>query len=229
MGILDKTMHGVTQNFLDAVHVITGRKSATGLRQLHDLGEPVSGKGIYGHTVQLPPKFGIQLPQAYLWIAPQDLKAERGQLDTYQDSVRAIAHLKDFHGRDGYLYIPNPAECELTLYRAWHAAALLGKNSPKSGWVLGTKEIVHGKEIGSNKITVTNNLVSLKDRMPKESRFVTDDEWPYDRWQFCCTRTARPDQPGGMYKIDMSNGDCSWAPQDDTPSAARPISLEFRR
>ncbi len=217
---------------INTPQIITDSKTSKGLKQLYDLCEPVKGKGIYGHTVQLPEKFGIKLPEAYLWILSKDLKFYAEQRFTWNRSIKEIAKLEDVDGRNGVLiegripkafgggmvcrngkWVAASPEYNFSLYDSFSALAS-GDRDVKPGWVMPPLEMVVGED-------VPNNLYALRHKMPKGSKFETEG----------CDTVYQVGTEYDMlnaYSVNFGNGEICWDTKNCGRDSVRPVCLEFR-
>lgn len=216
-------------------NIRTDSKTSTGLRLLHDEGEPVRDKGVYLGIGILPPKFGIELPpQAHFWAAPEDLKIGNWfttpDAYTYSDAFNGIASLKDFHGRNG-IKIPHkaggapgtPDEHSLYVY----LKDLASDRSVKEGWVMGTIEIVGGWSADNSTLVNLNSLFRSVARMPYDTRPKSRYSSHSSQW----TCTALLNQPNIIHTVNFDERRS--APHQlsvvSDKHNARPVCISFER
>lgn len=210
-----------------APYIVTDSKTATGLKRLHDDGEYVSGKGTYLHTVTPPEKFGYRLPEAYLWVAPDNLKS-----GTYANVRRQLGRSRNGinYERKNIRLRDRPKEApqkryEYALYEYW-AACAAGEETP--GWVLPTIEILSGHTADDAAYVIENNLYDMWKKKVLAGRFVINTGYTA-HYQFLSCTEAPGDatrilvmdfsEPGSIKSLNKNNGDRN----------ARPICLTFER
>ncbi|HQX27289.1 MAG TPA: hypothetical protein PKX38_05055 [Alphaproteobacteria bacterium] len=216
--ILDRTITA-------APNIITDSKTATALPRLHHDGQYVSGKGTYLHTIKPPEKFGYRLPEAYLWIAPDNVKA-----GTYAKIKRQLARSRDGnnYGRENIPLRDRPIHAplkpyEYAAYEHW-AACAAGQATP--GYVLPPIEILAGCSADGDASVIENNLYDMHRKNILSDKFTTNSGRKIDSQYFSCTEA-----PGDSERILVMDfrepGSIVAVSKNSAPRSARTICLTF--
>lgn len=172
--------HTLEGDITVASNIITDSKTTTGLKRLHDDGELVPNKGIYLHTVKLPIKFGIELPEAYLWLAPQGPVEKHCTFfpcyATFADMRIWIGNF-DYYGRDGIRLKDRAAAArdeayEQALYQYFKASAD-GRSRMPAKWAPPTIEILSGRAANDSGKIIENNLYDTRHKLPPGNTYST--------------------------------------------------------
>ncbi len=113
---------------------------------------------------------------------------------------------------------------------AWDKVNATGE-AVTTGLAIGTKELVHGRKIGSSDVTVGNNLYSRVDdvnaAIAKQGgeKILTKSGSVNARWQF--TATELPGHRAHVYSVDFTDGDHGWGHKDGVHSSSRPVALRL--
>jgi hypothetical protein len=190
------------------------------------LGQFVHNKGIYGGVIDLPTKFDMDVPPAHLWIAAKDINDLRcnGNNLNFRESITAITNA-ECHGLAGveieddpFFEKYSPYERELYKHlRRMSNKAQKDKAPVMSGLFMPTKEILHGKEVLSERVTHPNNIFALKDKFPKEAAIK-------DQWYMSCTEM--PGDKSVVHNVNMRIGSEDWDSRSQK-LLTRPVALEF--
>lgn len=183
--------------------------------------------------------------KAELLVAPKDTAKIFGRgLGTFKEDTAGIRKIDESHGihvdgqpltgmqifdrPDGAEYITYEQAWAQEVRAAWEQANALGK-TVTTGLAIGTKQIVHGREIGTRDVTVANNLYSRRNDINVKlnaqggQEIITSDVSGGADWQF--TATEDPDTPSNVASVVFSNGVNHWGPKGHYPSSSRPVAL----
>ena len=135
--------------------------------QTPKVGQLVKGKGIYIGIWEPTDGSDNSLGRVFnLYAAPEDLKKDNGSgenlLMTFNDAVRRVAGLKNWHGHNGGNFENAQAVLEAV------------RNNPEKlgDWFVPIREILHGQNVNGEKVQV-DNFYDSKEKMPSDSKFVT--------------------------------------------------------
>ncbi len=185
--------------------------------------------------------------KAELLVSPQDTaKIFNRDIGTFNEDTVSIRNISEDHGihadgqaLTGMQIFDRPDSAEDVTYEqawskevrsAWEQANESGE-AVTTGLAIGTKQIVHGREIGTRDVTVANNLYSnvaeinaaLKAQGGQE--IITSYDSGYAHWQF--TATEHPDYRSGVYSVDFTDGDNGWGRKGHDHSSSRPVALQI--
>jgi hypothetical protein len=117
---------------------------------------------------------------------------------------------------------------------AWEQANASGK-AVTTALAIGTKQIIHGREIGARDVTVANNLYSNVNKYSNVNNInqalraqggqeiITSVDSGLARWQF--TATEYPDNRSSVYSVAFTDGDVDWDHKGNGRSSSRPVAL----
>ncbi len=176
--------------------------------------------------------------KAELLVSPQDLaNIDGGGLGTWVDSITRIRDIKGYHGLDGMRVFDRPETApHISLEEdiANHIKLLLAfaQSSGKevtTGLFMPTKQLVHGREIGSGKVTVDTNLYSKRKKIGKQGdEFITKRGSVDAHWQL--SATENPDGSSYVYVVDFTDGVVDvWDHKGRIRLSSRPVALRFNR
>ena len=121
---------------------------------------------------------------ATLLVSPQDLaNIDGGGLGTWVNSIKRIREIEGYHGLDGMEVYDRPQhapnvtlEENITNYiRALFYRAQSSGQEVTTGLFMPTKQLVHGRELGSGDVTVDTNLYSKRKEIGKQGdEFITE-------------------------------------------------------
>lgn len=186
---------------------------------LLEAGQLIEGKGVYlGLWEPKDNKNGRILGRIFdVYAAPQDLKNASGTnlLMTFNDAVQQVAGLKNYHGHDGG-YFPN----EKAILDAV-------RNNPAAleNWFLPSKELLHGKTTGGDKIQLAN-LYNSRNIGDFKNTFITKSCSGLAHWYW--SLTEHPDVPSGVYDVDFAVGGVGWGRKDYDELSSRVVRAELR-
>jgi hypothetical protein len=172
---------------------------------------------------------------AELLVSPQDLaKIDRRGLDTWDNSIRRIREIEDYHGLDGMKVfssseaspdVPYEKEWANQIKAAFNQARATGK-TVTTGLFMPTNELIHGGKIGTGPgdLTVENNIYSLRNKLADAGGAFVKPRL-YDDAQFQWSSTERPDNPRGVFIVDFADGANSWSSKNFSKMSSRPVSL----
>jgi hypothetical protein len=173
---------------------------------------------------------------AELLVSPQDLaNIDGGGLGTWVNSIKRIRDIEGYHGLNGMEIYDRPETARGTTYeKAWadqiKAAFAQAQSSGKevtTGLFMPTKQLVHGREIGSGDVTVDTNLYSKRKEIGKQGdEFITKRGSGLARWQW--SATEHPDYSSSVYSVDFTDGDVGWGHKDLFSLSSRPVALALQ-
>src|SRR5262249_47246471 len=112
-------------------------------------GDLVPGEGVYLGTYRPTDRDGHSLCKTFnVFAAPEDLP----ETMKYVDAVKHIAKLNNWNGYEGTNYATD---------KEFYAAIKNG--SYNGGWIIPTRDILHGKDV-DGKDTTPDNIFSSKDK-----------------------------------------------------------------
>lgn len=183
------------------------------------IGQLVDGKGVYVGVWEPTDSNGRTLGQTFdLYAAPEDVRKSSGDnlLMTFNDAVRHVAGLRNWHGHDG----ANFENAQAVMQAVRSNPGELGK------WFIPTKEILHGKNAQGNKVQ-NDNLFDHRSKMPRGSEFVTTDNGSdFAHWYWSCTE--RPGNSSLVYSVGFTDGGDGWDDKDHYELSTRPVRAELR-
>lgn len=182
-----------------------------------EAGQWTEGKGVYLGTWEPKDKNGRTLGKIFdIYAAPEDIRNGSGNLlMTFNNAVKHIASLRNYHGHDG----GNFANQDAVLEAVRNNPAALEK------WFLPTKELLHGKTIYGD-ITITANLYDSRNTGAFKDTFMTKSGSGHALWYW--SLTEHPDDPSGVYGVDFTDGDDGWGRKDDYELSSRVVRAELR-
>ena len=113
---------------------------------------------------------------------------------------------------------------------AWEKANATGE-AVTTGLAIGTKELVHGRKIGSRDVTVPNNLFSrvahVNAAIAKQggTKIITKSGSGLARWQF--TAAEDPFDRAAVYSVIFAGGVDVWDHKGADPSSSSPAALRI--
>lgn len=180
-------------------------------------GELVEGEGIFLCKWEPKDRDGVSLGKVFnVFAAPTDLTDETGKrvFLSYNDTVKAIALLKNWHGHNGVNF-----ENDTALYEALKSGAYKGR------WFIPTHEVLKGSDINGNRAQ-ENNLYDCKDKGKLAGTFttVTSSGFIYLLWYW--SSTERRGAPSHVCSVRFSDGYSSWSDKDGIIRlSCRPVRL----
>ena len=184
-----------------------------------EAGTLIEGKGVYVGTWEPTDNNNRTLGKVFdLYAAPEDIRNNSGNnlLMTFNDAVRHVAGLRNWHGHDGN----NFANEEAVTQAVRTNPGLLAK------WFIPTKEILHGKNAQGTKVQ-PNNLYDHRTKMPRGAEFVTNASGSDDaRWYWSCTE--HPDNSSYVSNVHFTDGDDDWYGKGGYELSVRPVRAELR-
>ena len=184
---------------------------------------------------------------AELLVSPKDTAKifDRG-IGTFNEDTASIRNIGEGHGINhegqaltGMQIFDRPdAAKDVTYEQAWasEVRSAWGQANESGETVttalaIGTKQIVHGREIGTRDVTVANNLYSNVDDINAAleaqggQKIITSHDSGYAHWQF--TATEDPDGRSFVYSVGFTDGDYGWDLKGDGHSSSRPVALQI--
>lgn len=173
---------------------------------------------------------------AQLLVSPQDLaNIDGGGLGTWVNSVKRIRKIEGYHGLDGMRVFDRPETARGTPYeKAWadqiKAAFAQAQSSGKevtTGLFMPTKQLVHGREIGSGDVTVETNLYSKRKEIGKQGdEFITRRGSGNAHWQWSATED--PVYSSNVCNVDFTDGGDCWDHKGSSRLSSRPVALALQ-
>lgn len=144
-----------------------------------------------------------------VFAAPEDLP------DTmkYFDAVKLIAKLKKWYGYDGTNYATDKE-----LYAA------IKSGSYNGGWIIPTRDILHGKDV-DGKDTTPDNIFAHKDKGSFKGTLKMAEFSGSDCPGWYWSSTEDRDYATGVWFVRLSEGDAFWLNKDNSHLSCRPVRL----
>jgi hypothetical protein len=172
---------------------------------------------------------------ATLLVSPQDLaNIDGGGLGTWVESVQRIRDIKNYHGLDGMEIYDHPGTARGTTYekaladqiKAAFAQAQSSGQEVTTGLFMPTKQLVDGREIGSDDVSVDTNLYSKRKEIGKQGdEFITKRGSDDARWQW--SATEYPDYSSNVCNVDFTDGVGVWVRKYPSRLSSRPVALQI--
>ena len=195
-------------------------------------------------------KYLADLPDtavAELLVSPKDTaKIFDRDIGTFNEDTASIRNIGEGHGVNhegqaltGMQIFDRPDIAKDVTYEqawasevrsAWEQANESGE-TVTTALAIGTKQIVHGREIGTRDVTVANNLYSNVSNINAAleaqggQKIITSHVSGSAHWQF--TATEDPDDRSYVYSVDFTDGDVSWGHKGSVHSSSRPVALQI--
>ncbi|MCD8562798.1 MAG: hypothetical protein LRY54_01775 [Alphaproteobacteria bacterium] len=190
-------------------------------------------------------KYLADLPdtaKAELLVAPKDTAKIFGRgLGTFNEDTASIRAIGESHGihhegqaLTGMQIFDRPDSYERAWAKevraAWEQANASGE-AVTTGLAMGTKQIVHGCEIGTRDVTVANNLYSRRNdinaalKAQGGQEIITSVDSGIDHWQF--TASVSPVYCSVVYSVDFTGGDDGWGCLGIDLASSRPVALQI--
>ena len=182
-----------------------------------EVGKKIEGKGVYLGVWEPKDNSGRTLGKIFdIYAAPEDLRKGSGNLlFTFNDAVKHVAGLRNFHGHDGGNFGNEKAILD----------AVRSNPAALEKWFIPTKELLHGKTSGRDKIQPAN-LYDSREKGSFENTFITKSGSDGTRWYWSCTE--RPDVPSHVYVVAFSDGVVDWGHKDNYELSSRVVRAELR-
>jgi hypothetical protein len=185
--------------------------------------------------------------KAELLVSPKDTAKifDRG-ISTFNKDTASIRTIDESHGihhegqaLTGMQIFDRPETDEDVTYEqawakevrsAWEQANESGE-AVTTDLAIGTKQLVHGREIGTRAVTVANNLYSnvadINTALEAQGgqEIITSDGSGHAHWQF--TATEHPDNRSYVYGVDFTGGVYYWERKGNDHSSSRPVALQI--
>jgi len=182
-----------------------------------ETGKLIEGKGVYLGTWEPKDKNGRTLGKIFdIYAAPEDIRNGSGNLlKTFNNAVKHVAGLRNYHGHDGGNFANETAVLEAV------------RNNPAAleKWFLPTKELLHGKTSGGDKIQPAN-LYDSRNTGAFKNTFITKSGSGNAHWYW--SLTEHPDNPSLVYGVDFTDGDGGWGRKDYDGLSSRVVRAELR-
>jgi hypothetical protein len=195
-------------------------------------------------------KYLADLPDtavAELLVSPKDTaKIFDRDIGTFNEDTASIRNIGEIHGINhegqvltGMQIFDRPDIAKDVTYEqawasevrsAWEQANESGE-TVTTALAIGTKQIVHGREIGTRDVTVANNLYSNVSNINAAleaqggQKIITSHDSGFAHWQF--TATEVPDLRSYVYSVDFTDGDNNWDHKGNDHSSSRPVALQI--
>jgi hypothetical protein len=162
---------------------------------LHDTGTLIEGEGVYLGTWEPKDNIGRTLGKIFdIYAAPEDIRNGSGNLlMSFNNAVEHVAGLRNYHGYDGGNFANEKAILDAV------------RNNPAAlaQWFLPTKELLHGKTSGGDKIQPAN-LYDSRNTGAFNNTFITKSGSGNARWYL--SLTEHPDDPSYVYNVRFTDG-----------------------
>ena len=182
-----------------------------------EAGKLIEGKGVYLGTWEPKDNSGRTLGKIFdIYAAPEDIRNGSGNLlMKFNNAVKHVAGLRNYHGHDGGNFANEKAVLEAV------------RNNPEAlaKWFIPTKELLHGKTSGGDKIQPAN-LYDSRNTGSFKNTFITKSGSGLAHWYW--SLTERPDIPSSVYGVDFTDGDDGWDHKDDYELSSRVVRAELR-
>ncbi len=185
--------------------------------------------------------------KAELLVSPKDTaKIFDRDIGTFNEDTASIRNIGESHGINhegqaltGMQVFDRPDNAKDVTYEqvwasevrsAWEQANESGA-AVTTGLAIGTKQIIHGREIGIRDVTVANNLYSnvsdINAALEAQGgqKIITSDDSSDARWQV--TATENPFYRSQVYSVGFTDGDLYWDRKGDDRSSSRPVALQI--
>ena len=182
-----------------------------------EAGKLIAGKGIYLGTWEPKDNSGRTLGKIFdIYAAPEDIRNRSGNLLTmFNNAVKHVAGLKNYHGHDGGNFANEKAVLEAV------------RNNPEAlaKWFIPTKELLHGKTSGGDKIQPAN-LYDSRNTGSFKNTFITKSGSGGAHWYWSLAEL--PDNPSYVCGVDFTDGDGGWGRKDYDGLSSRVVRAELR-
>jgi|GEM_PF-2475762 len=180
------------------------------------LGESVPGKGVYLGVWEPKDNSGRTLGKIFdIYAAPEDLRKGSGNLLlTFNNAVKHVASLRNFHSHDGGNFRNEKAILDAV------------RRNPASleKWFIPTKELLDGKTSGGNKIQPAN-LYDSREKGSFKNTFITKSGSGNARCYWSATEPAG--FPSHVCVVDFTGGAGVWV-KDGNEMSSRVVRAEMR-
>lgn len=192
-------------------------KAAAAAEFLRNLepGQTVEGEGVFFGTCEAEGKNGLR--QTFnMYAAPKDLTNKSGKKAVFKfnDAVKRVSELKNWHGHDGGNFKNDKA-----VYEAIKDGSYNGE------WFIPTREMLCGKDVDGN-IIQSNNLLIHKDAGSLSGSFEMTDASGSGCPVWYWSSTENRNGPAVVYIVQFSSGVDHWLLKDDFRLSCRPVRLE---
>lgn len=210
---------GLTKGFSECL-AIANMKRAEAERPSLILGTLIPGKGIFAGLWEPKGRDGHALGKKFnVFAAPTDLTDSSGRkaVLTYNNAVKELGQLRNWHGHDGGTFKNDAA-----LYEA------LKSGTVPDQWFIPPRDLLHGKDVDGNAVR-TGHLYDLKNTGDFKGTFVPTaggDNFPdYPSYYWSCTehRGTRT----SVCVVRFPDGRGGWGLRDYTRLSSRPCRVEL--
>ena len=176
-------------------------------------GDLIEGEGVYLGPYTPVDRNGVFLSKTFnVFAAPEDLP----ETMKYVDAVKHIAKLKKWNGYDGTNYATDKE-----IYAA------LKEGSYNGGWIIPTRDILHGKDV-DGKDTTPDNILSAKDKGAfKEAKHAfktaASSSSDFPDWYWSSTEVRV--HPSFVCFVRLSDGHVDFILKDNFRLSCRPVRL----
>jgi len=167
------------------------------------IGQMITGKGVFVGTWEPQDRDGNSLGKTFnLYAAPEDI----GVLATFNDAVRHVAGLRNWHGHDGFNHNVNGNASCAPLYDT------LKDGSYNGEWFIPPLDAVQG------------NLYANKDAFEPENALVTEYGSDDAHWYWSCTEPRV--NASLVYGVAFTGGGGGWGHKDTISLSGRVVRAE---
>ncbi len=170
---------------------------------------------------------------ATLLVSPEELADIDGDgLGTWNDSIRRIGDIKDYHGLDGIPLLDRHKTAKHLSYERKLAFSLADTflraySSQKpvvTGWFMPTKSILDGCYPNSGDIILKNNLYAKQEEIAKKGDFfVSKTGSALSHWWL--SATENPNEYNEAYFVDFTDRNGGWVYKDQFALPVCPVAL----
>lgn len=185
-----------------------------------EIGQLVEGKGVYVGEWKPKDRDGRDPGKVFdVYAAPEDVVDNRGKklLLTFNNAVKHVAGLRDWHGHDGARF-----ENDTALYNAIRD----GRHEELEKWFIPTLDLVNGYDKNMDKVN-GNNLYEHKDKGAFRGTFTERKSSDIGQWYWSCTE-CRNDPPDLVQGVNFIDGGGGWLRKNTSEIYVRPVRAELR-
>ncbi len=204
--------------------------------QAHEPGLLVQGEGIFVGLWTLKFANGNSLGVACeVWAAPEDLKnAPRVDgLKTYNETVQAVALLRQWHGHDGGNFANEAAIIDsldkaVKRHAKQYASAAGAWFEPAGAdkWFIPSRILLDGKAYNANgnfEPVQDENLYDLRDMGAFQDTYTTQEGSPNAPWYW--SSSEHRVHADYVWNVRFTDGHDDWDPKDNTRLSCRPVRV----
>jgi hypothetical protein len=210
---------GLTRGFSECL-AIASMKLAEAKVAPFELGKLIPGKGIFMGQWEPKDRDGKPIGQKFnVFAAPTDLTGADGERAclTYNDAVKAVGQLRNWHGHDGWMI-----ENDTALYKVLESGDGIGK------WFIPPRELLCGKDVDGN-VVRGEHLYKLRNEGDFKGTFVPttkgDSSTDYPSYYWSCSELR--DYHTHVWATRLPAGGVDWDHKDLLRFSSRPCRVEL--